>query len=172
MIERSEWRVGPLGRRHRTPELHDHALHLCVNAFKDRLVLGHRWVREDLLRIARLPGFSPEVMSTRASEARLETLVWVVADWLADDGAGWRRLTSLLRPPRPRYAFAYRRLVHRSPASPIMSVMARAASDSALGQAKALGLGLVGTIAQATRGLRELGNLARSVEWRAAHRHL
>jgi hypothetical protein len=149
MLARSRWHAGPLGRLHRVPELHDHALHLCVNAFKDKLVLGHRWLQQDLLRIGRVEGFSPDTMAARAADAKLRTLVSVVADWLANDadGRSWRQVAEAIGPPpRPRYAAVYRDLVQRAPQGRALAVVARAASDSRARQGVALGLGLLGTV--------------------------
>ena len=147
MLARSVERTGPQGVRHREPELHDHALLLCVNAFKDKLVLTTPWAREDLLRIARTPGFSPRTLASRAVEARLCELTRIVSEWLSTEprGTPWRQVIGAL-PPRRRslYASLYRALVHRAPSGPTLALVARAASDSHWMQGKALALGVAG----------------------------
>ncbi len=146
MLARSSWQTGSLGVRHREPELHDHALLLCVNVFKDKLLLAPPWAREDLLRISSAPDFRPETVAVRATSARLRTLVGIVADWLSADARGgqWARVRAAVEPRRRAYAALYDTLARWAPRSAAMGLVARAASDSALLRAKALALGVLG----------------------------
>ena len=151
MMKRSRKTTGGLGFEHREPELHDHALVLCVNAFKDKLVLGVPSARGDLERIARQPGFYAGVVAERARDAKLRTVVWIVADWLCEEGRGgaWDEVRTALggRPPRARYVAWYRALRDRSPTAPALSLLARVGSDSRSAQGVALALGAAGTAA-------------------------
>jgi hypothetical protein len=154
MVTRSVMQTGALGIPHREPELHDHALLLCVNAFKDKLVNAHPWAREDLLRIARVPAFSPATLAARAADARLRTLVSIVACWVADDSGdpGWGAVLAALGvPPRRRYGALFRALVDKDPDGASLALVARAASDTPAGQMKALVLGILGTVLAASR---------------------
>jgi hypothetical protein len=151
MLERSAERTEPLGVRHREPEIHDHALLLCVNAFKDKLPNTLPWAATDLVRIAELAEFDPDAMVARAREARLTTMVWLVAEWLSNESntaTAWVRVLERLgdEPRRRFYARAFRALVHPQPRSPILSAaLVRACSDDALMRGKALALGAAGT---------------------------
>ncbi|HEY1691506.1 MAG TPA: nucleotidyltransferase family protein [Polyangiaceae bacterium] len=155
MLRRSRWCTGALAVRHREPEINDHALLLCINAFKDKLVLAPPWARQDLLRIARLPEFSITLLAKRAQQARVCTLLSIVAEWLstAPDSENWRRVADRVRPMARRgYAILYSSLVRQAPASPILSVVARAASDSLIERCRAVALGSVGTFLALRRG--------------------
>ncbi|MGH7286026.1 MAG: hypothetical protein ACRELY_31280, partial [Polyangiaceae bacterium] len=94
------------------PDVHDHALVLAVNAFKDKLVDALPYALVDLDRIVRLPEFSPERFADLAKEGRVTTLVWIVAEWLASksDALGlekdrWLEIEAALGPP-PRESYA------------------------------------------------------------------
>jgi hypothetical protein len=147
MLDRSTLGVGQLGFEHREPELHDHALLLCVNVFKDKLVNAPPWAREDLVRISLEDGFSPEVLRSRAADAGLSTLVAIVARWLGEDerAAQWREVRDRLGASRPLYAAAYMTLVHRAPRGLLLAVLARVASDEPAARIRALALAVAGT---------------------------
>lgn len=142
-----------LGFPHWQIELHDHALVVAIDAFKDKL--GSKPAsRTDLLRLAEQPGFDPQKLVRVASEARLETLLRIVASWLlrTDASAGWEDVLSELdtRPQRRLYAHAFRWLAQRQslPLARIpLALLARAASDDPVKRAAALGLGAAGTLA-------------------------
>jgi hypothetical protein len=149
-----------LGVNHLEPDVHDHALLLCVNAFKDKLVLAPPWAREDLHRIAATPDFDARGFLTRVAEAQVATLVWIVADWLSSGSREtvWTEVRDRLHGARRRsYAAAYMRLVRSAPESAAMGLLARAGSDSAALQLKAVALGVAGTLLETgrrvTRGL-------------------
>jgi hypothetical protein len=65
----------------RTIDLHDHALVLALNAYKDWFSCLP-WSLEDLRRIVRVPGFEPSILVQRAREGRISSVLWLVADWL------------------------------------------------------------------------------------------
>jgi hypothetical protein len=143
-----------LGVDHLEPEVHDHALLLCVNAFKDKLVLAAPWVREDLHRIAATPDFDVRELLARVAEAELGTLVWIVADWLSADSraTAWADVrNSLGGRRRRRYAAMYTQLVRSAPESVAMGLIARAASDSLALRVKAIALGVAGTLLETGR---------------------
>ena len=151
MLARAAEKTAPLGFIHRQPEIHDHALLLCVNAFKDKLPTALPWTLTDLTRIASQPQFDPDEMAKRAHEARLAGMVWLVADWLCGHGTGsdaWREVQSRLgrTPPRPLYTTAFRALVRPQSPSPFLgATLVRACSDDPFMWGKALALGAAGT---------------------------
>ena len=146
-----------LGFPHWQIDLHDHALVVAIDAFKDKL--GSKpSSRKDLLRLARQAGFDPQKLACVAEEARLETLVHIVAAWILekDDSPGWREVLSALDARRQRriYAHAFRWLTRRKSAHLArlpLALLARAASDDVARRAAALGLGAVGTVAFVAR---------------------
>jgi len=117
------------------PELHDHALLLTVNVFKDKLICAAPWAVEDVRRVVRRRGFDPQVLVARAREAALTAAVWVVADWMAGSAGdpAWREVRALLggdSPARYRYTRALGRLVaRREPTALALRVLTRMASD-------------------------------------------
>jgi hypothetical protein len=114
MLERAEETVEPLGFPHRRPEIHDHALLLAINLFKDHALAGAPSA-EDLVRLARLPQFRVPVLAERARVAGCTTLVHIVARHLATTRADprWGEIAVSVRPARPAYAErALRRLGH------------------------------------------------------------
>jgi hypothetical protein len=152
MLARSVERTEPLGFAHREPEIHDHALLLCVNAFKDKLPTAMPWASTDLARIAALPDFDPDAMAQRAREARLAGMVWLVAEWVEKQtgaGGAWEIVRARLgkTPPRPLYARALRAVGRPDPTPSWPSaVLVRACSDDVRRQAQALALGAMGTV--------------------------
>ncbi len=132
MLDRSAWVDHPMGFRVRHPEVHDHAVFLCVNAFKDKLVQAAPWAIEDLLRILRSPGLAPEALIVRARDAHALGILWIVADWLdrVHAASDWARLRDRIGvPPRRAYTWAFERLVRRAPRSFGLRLLARAGND-------------------------------------------
>ncbi len=117
------------------PELHDHALLLVVNAFKDKLVRAASWSLEDLGRIVRSSGFTVDTFVLRVSRAKVVALAWFVADWLARTRGDemWSAIKERLsaRPPRPLYLRALATCIERSPDGLATRILARVASDDA-----------------------------------------
>jgi hypothetical protein len=124
----------------RVPELHDHVLALCVNLFKDKLVLVQPWSVEDLVRLVETPGFDPALLVARAREARCPVIAWIVADAFADRSAPLRAVRAAFgpRPPRPGFARLYRLLARRAPSSLATRILARTASNDPAMQLDAL----------------------------------
>ena len=129
-------------RGHRVPELHDHAVLLVVNVFKDKLTLAAPWSLEDLTRIVRRRDLDPEVLVRRLREAKVAALAWFVADWFARERQDevWAALRDRLAQtaPRPRYQRALTRAVAANPEGPWARVLARLASDSPAERVRAL----------------------------------
>jgi len=118
------------------PELHDHALLLTVNVFKDSMTLATPWAIEDATRVVNAAGFHPATYVERVREARVEGLAWVVADWFTRErrSEGWSAVRSLLGGDAPR-RWAYAALMKRvlaagQPHRLGARVITRAASDA------------------------------------------
>jgi hypothetical protein len=152
MLERSVVLTDARGLRYRAPELHDHALVLCVNAFKDKLRDARPSCVHDLIRIARQPAFDPAATVDRASAARLMTAVAIVAEWVAlqDASSRWREVAERLGPRTRRraYAWAYRAAIDGQwpLARTAAAILARSGSDDPWMRCQALFLGAVGTL--------------------------
>ena len=150
MIERASLQTATFGFECLEPELHDHALLLAVNAFKDKLADALPWALRDLELVVARPGFDAERFAKLARATNVATLVWIVAGWLAakrDDREGrWTNVQRAIgRPPRERYARAMLALMSRAAGKKAgfvernaLRVAVRAASDSWRGNAKAL----------------------------------
>ncbi len=143
LIARAIEHVEPFGAPHLQPEVHDHALLMLVNVFKDQLVEASHHALIDLVRIAKVPGFSFPLLAERARNGGVATLAWLVAEWMEREKGQprWAELRSALgeRPPRPRYAAAFRFLaVAGQEASLPLRLLVRAAPDTLAMQARAL----------------------------------
>jgi hypothetical protein len=144
----------PLGFPHWQIEVHDHALLLALDAFKDKLGFGKRWAREDLVRIAHSDGFSTAALVKRASDAKLLTMLSIVADWIVANGATseWVVVQEALRsrPIRRRYIENYKKILQPTSGSRwqhvFLSAQTRTVSDSLGIRARALVLGAWGTV--------------------------
>jgi Uncharacterised nucleotidyltransferase len=150
VIRRSQRGVAPLGFPHLQIEVHDHALLMAVDTFKDKLKLKP-WAREDLLRIATLPGFQPRCLVERARAAGLETMLAIVADWLLEKAfsSEWVKVRNDLPNPvvRPKYAQTYRDMTEalNGPPGWRLAWLARTVSDSPSRRIWAVALGAIGS---------------------------
>ncbi|HEY2510948.1 MAG TPA: nucleotidyltransferase family protein [Polyangiaceae bacterium] len=142
MLQRAERTDQGLGFPHLRPELHDHAVLLAINLFKDRMT-GGAWRTRDLERIVRLPGFDPETLGARAAEAGCLTIVYVVARYLADTQGDpiLDAVARRIRPPRPRFAAHVLSTLRGEHRIPLLAwrVEVRAAADSLARSAAAVG---------------------------------
>jgi hypothetical protein len=147
MMERSVARVLPGDLHVREPEVHDHAVLLVINAFKDKIALCPPWAIRDLELIARV--LDVDVFLARVAEARLGTMTWIVAAWLAsrDGNETWAALRDALAPrvPRPIYARVMRHLLARDPSAPALRVLTRLGCDSRTRRTWALAAAALGT---------------------------
>jgi hypothetical protein len=153
MLTRASATTAGFGFSHLEPELHDHAMLLCVNVFKDKIRYAVPSALGDLVRIAAQPGFDTARMAALARRARLRAAVWLIADWAATNGgsAPWGAVRDILgsTPPRPLYLGAYRALMRSSWDSALLfPVVARVASDDPKLRAQALVLGGAGVVRQ------------------------
>ena len=157
-VEQMLSRAKSTARGHDVPELHDHALLLCVNAFKDKLVEAAPWSVEDLVRIVRQPGFDAGTFTERAREGRVVALVWIVADWLAKarGDAIWGAIRDRLshRPPRALYRRLLARAVAKAPDGLAARVLTRIGADDPRMWARALGGAMAWQARVASRGRR------------------
>jgi hypothetical protein len=118
----------------RVPDLHDHAVLLCVNVFKDKFTLAAPWALEDARRIVEAETFDADRFIERARHAKIACIVWIVADWMTRErgSAAWASIRGKLGPeraPRPLYAWAFRKLQERAPESLATRLLARAGPD-------------------------------------------
>jgi hypothetical protein len=126
------------------PEIHDHAIVLTVNAFKDKIVTAPRWAIDDLERIVLQPEFDSRIFADRVFEARIATIAWIVAGWMesarvSDAWGAIRRLIEARGRLRRVYArWFIRGLASTEGASLSFRLLARAGADSPLMQAGAL----------------------------------
>jgi hypothetical protein len=129
------------------PEIHDHAVVLVVNVFKDKMTAAFPRAVADVERIALKPSFSVETFVERALESRVTTIAWLVAGWLESRGsAPWGAVRALLerraRVRRP-YAHLFRRLLPRADRNPLaLRILARVGGDTPMMQARALATAL------------------------------
>jgi hypothetical protein len=158
-LGRARRAVEPVGFEHEAIEVHDHALLLAIDAFKDKLgASGKPWAKADLRRIAERSEFRADVLVARTREARLQTLVATVAGWLqaGDDNPEWRTIDCSLS-VESRVAFACRepRRSRGARASRVRSawlaIVSRAVSEDVRLRAVALVLAWVGTAAYCAR---------------------
>jgi hypothetical protein len=104
------------------PELHDHAVVLVVNAFKDRFVGGNPASLVDLERIVALRDFRCDTFVELAFLSQIATLTWIVAGWMEEERASqaWRAVRVAIESreePRRLYAALYRRIAQSPSAS-------------------------------------------------------
>jgi hypothetical protein len=107
MIARARRTEGALGFAHLEPEIHDHAMVLAVNAFKDKLALVPEYAMRDVELVVEQPGFDAGLLAERARSTGSVTLLWIVADYMYRNAhrEPWHAVALALGAPRRR-AFA------------------------------------------------------------------
>jgi hypothetical protein len=98
LLDRAVWRELAPGLRVAAPEIHDHAVVLVVNVFKDKIVTATSWGLADLERVVRRPEFQRDVFVDRVRASRITTMTWIVAAWMESargDGA-WAEIRRAL----------------------------------------------------------------------------
>jgi hypothetical protein len=119
MIARAKRVTGPIGFLHLQPEIHDHALLLCVNAFKDKLVEAQPGAIRDLELIPEQAGFHPPRLIALAQASGTVGILWIVASWLASErgSRAWAEIRSRLgeAPPRRLYTWLFEHAIRVSP---------------------------------------------------------
>jgi hypothetical protein len=143
MLLRARASVDPLGVPHLQPEIHDHAIHLCVNAFKDKLIDAVPGAIRDLEILPAHVGFVPARFASLAAESSVVTIAWIVANWLVEvrRSMAWRDLRQRLGRLAPRWPYARlfdRAIRARVPPRRALRVLARAGSDRTSSQIAAL----------------------------------
>jgi hypothetical protein len=149
MIERSTLSTR-FGFPCREPELHDHALVLCVNVFKDMLFTAS-WAIEDLERIVRLPAFSIDAFCALARRARLVTAISIIMHWMQETrgnavcGAVYEAIGNPRGLRRRIYSHGYRWLCARRALAPYDALFVPSmASDTRVGVARGFSYALYG----------------------------
>jgi hypothetical protein len=146
MLVRAEHREIAPGLRVLVPEIHDHAVLLTVNAFKDKIVTATAWALADLEHVVLQPAFRPDEFVGRVVLARISTLAWIVASWMESMRCNhaWAAIRVAIEScghVRASYAHRFQRhlgLAHGAPMS--LRLLARVAADSPLMQIRALAL--------------------------------
>ena len=145
MIARAE-RGGQRGYPHLRPETHDHAILLCVNAFKDKLTRAAPWAIRDVERIVTQPDFDADRLVAHAKASDVLGIVAIVAEWMATERQSviWGDIRRRIGPsPRPVYGRLFRELMRRDDNSLAIRLLARAGADSRAQQARALLMALL-----------------------------
>jgi hypothetical protein len=110
LLGRARSSIEPFGFPHLQPELHDHALVLVLNAFKDGLHTTP-WALQDLSRMVQEERFDSDLLASRARLGHVASILWIVADWLAETHGAreWGRVREAVgrRPPSSRVARSY-----------------------------------------------------------------
>ncbi|WP_394838088.1 nucleotidyltransferase family protein [Pendulispora rubella] len=163
ILSRATVHEAPFGFSHLQPDMHDHALLLVVNVYKDKIVGAAQWALRDLELLPLRAGFDPEHLAALAAEHGVAALTWIVADWLAERGAPrWNEVrTRLADAPRRTYRRAVRALMHDDdvlfkPAPHFMlRILARAASDRREKQLEALGFTVAWAVERRIRSIAQ-----------------
>jgi len=131
----------------REPALHDHALILCINAFKD-LLSPPAWSIEDLDRITRLPAFSVDALCDLARRGRVVTAVAIVMAWMQElrgNATCGTVCEALGGPARPTFARGYRWMTEHRVLFPYDSLLVPSvASDSPIRAARGFSYAVYG----------------------------
>jgi hypothetical protein len=139
------------------PEIHDHAVLLAINAFKDKLVGAQPWAISDLERVVAHPEFRLDRFVDRVAEARIATIGWIVATWMESVrySAAWGAIRAALE-SRGHLRRAYASLVRRrlsdaGQRSMSLRLLARVGADSRRMQLEALAAAAAYAVESATR---------------------
>jgi hypothetical protein len=147
VLARASDHTDPFGFPHLQPSFEDHALILVLNAFKDGL-RPQPWAVEDLRRIVHHPRFDRSALVERAREGRVESALWIVSDWLAEQNGAvaWRAVRERIgdRPPSRRVRTAYSWLQGRGWRQKEGLVVAATSSDSSVRAISGLALTAAG----------------------------
>jgi hypothetical protein len=147
IFARAHERILPSGLQVLEPEIHDHAVHLVVNVFKDKFFGAMPWSIRDLdLIVARL---DIDHFLQRVRAAELRTVTWIVADFMARERGNeiWNAIRRDLgsKPPRPLYVGVLRHLIDHHPLSVATPAFARIGADSPGRRLWALSAAALGT---------------------------
>jgi Uncharacterised nucleotidyltransferase len=118
-----------------TPEIHDHAVLLTINAFKDKVITAPAWALADLARIVVHPCFCQSDFVKRIGDSGIVTIAWIVARWFETvrGDRAWgdiRRAIESGTSVRRLYARVFRRYMRAADESPLaLRLLARAGAD-------------------------------------------
>jgi hypothetical protein len=161
MLDRSERREMAPGLYVSVPEIHDHAVLLTVNVFKDKLVKAFPWAIDDLERIALLPGFHRDRFLERVGQSRITTIAWIVAAWMesARSSAAWGAIRAAIESSghvRRVYARLFQRqLATVDQGAMLLRLLARVGADSPFMQIEALTRAVMWTAEMRLRAARK-----------------
>jgi len=162
LLARAAVHEAPFGFPHLQPDLHDHALLLVVNVYKDKIVGAAAWAIRDLERLGARGDFDPVRLANLAAENGIAALTWLVADWLADvrGGAAWGDVRERLgAAPRHRYRQTVRTLMRDDVimSKPLphlaLRILARAGADGWARQIGTLGIACTWVLEKRIRGI-------------------
>jgi hypothetical protein len=132
------------GLRLPVPEVHDHAVLLVVNVFKDKLGAAASHAIADVERIVEHPSFDRATFLERVIESRIATITWLVAGWMESQrgSSRWGGIRALLE-QRRSIRRLYGRLFHSllpgaSVKAMALRLLARVGADNPMMQGKAL----------------------------------
>ena len=141
------------------PEVHDHAVVLVINVFKDKMSAATVRAVSDVERIARHPSFSTDTFVERAVQSRIATIAWLVAGWMESRGsAPWGAVRLALdghARVRRGYARLFRRLLRDGDGDRrtlALRLLARVGADTRFMQADALVRAVAWEIEMGLRG--------------------
>lgn len=120
---------GMLGFRCLVPDPTDHAIHLVVNVFKDKLLLAAPWSLTDLERLVRHVDFDRERLVLRAQEAHVTNILAVVSAFMARRDPAWEDVARRVGPPPRRAMVALARAMESRPSSRVTRTLTRFAGD-------------------------------------------
>ncbi len=153
VLERAHLRSRPSGVVCLEPEIHDHAVLLVVNAFKDKIVMCPAPSLRDTSTIVSSPGFDIEIFCDRIRTSKSTTMASIVGEHLASHSAKWREILERLGPtPRPLYKGAFEGLLRHAPKSLALRIVGRLGSDALSQRIYALGASTVGSALAWARG--------------------
>jgi Uncharacterised nucleotidyltransferase len=144
MIDRSERQEIVPGLSVNVPELHDHAVLLTVNAFKDKMVNAAPWAIADLERIVLPRRFGRDLFVERLRQSRVTTIGWIVAGWMesAQKNGAWAAIRAAIESRarvRRTYARLFQGLLATSGGSTMsLRLLARVGADTPGMRAEAL----------------------------------
>ncbi len=128
------------------PEIHDHALVLMINVFKDKITNAPPWARGDLAKVVRKNDFRDAALAQIVAQANATNIAWVVASWLAKEDQRWRDVLTTLPPPaQPRLAKLLLRQAERGERSLTNALIFRMANDRYLEKGRGVVLAALGT---------------------------
>lgn len=158
MLERSVRQEIAPGLRVSVPEIHDHAVLLVINAFKDKIVTAAPSSIGDLERVVVQPGFRLGTFVERADQARVSTIVWVVASYMESvRGSGaWAAIRMAIESTgrvRRHYAWLVQHELAAAERAPMfLRLLARVGADSWVMQGEALMRAVALTVEMGVRG--------------------